>query len=1449
MPDLTANFAFDMRRLPSIYLPVDDASSSRVLDVHLDTYLFDQTYSTGWTIYNGSFTYDANDNIFGTVSSVSIFAGSFRALSTGGFQLNGVLQQSVTGLNKDASIVAGFFGAQNVQGLIAYLFDGADTLTGSNFDDVLDGFAGVDTLFGGGGNDYLYGGSENDTLLGGASTNLADSGVYRLFGDGGNDTLRQVGGVFSGEVFDGGLGTDTLELFQSLTPPQGQFGPQSRYDFHLTTVTSIERVVFGSTAGTQSVAQFGTNQIGTGLSASATLVGSGGNDQVILFAASAGTYTVPSFSLSNWSTPSLGSLQYDAVMLQATGAGNYTLRATQDHAGVQILAGAGGNDTFEGGAGIEFMEGGGGNDTFFGSAGNDRLVGGLGMDIFTFAAGFAGFANGTVQTIDGGEHPDGPTVSVPLQPDLLILPGRANDYTISETATGTTIVDSARGITFNTSGIEQLSFTTGVSNNVTAVSTVLELGRLALDAYNDVGAGRNWHQLSAIELGMLPRSEPDALLQYSMQNGFYTATSDRVGPDSEANALVSVGLINGQRVLSISFRGTDDRGDLLDDFNFLVDDAGFAIHYDQFRPLIEALDAFIGDSDNQISRVIVSGHSLGAAMVQMYLAAPGHPNTATYQGLALATPGPSDSTGDPEYNNILNIVHSDDIVTIGALQPHNGAIITINTPAFRLATAFEHGANLYYADLVDLISHASVAGSPFSTSALGQALAAGTIYVGVDVQVSLSDNDDLTNTTMDTFSGDNFVLGSGADNKISWKDLDATLDNRIIDAGVGLDELRLPGSQADWTWPTTANQHGLLYQGILVGEVWNVERLVFTGSSNSAQAAASGLHSAALQSSFVPVVYLDGTVATAQQALAGAAVLVVDANVDYVMTGTGNIQINGSADDDIIMLEGGNQVVLAGAGDDIINARIAASGAAFAVTGGPGNDLIFGASGTNTIAIFGGLLADYVGKQFADGSLLLVDQRAASPDGGDTLVDVQTLRFADGDISLAAYLAAYVPVVINGTANSDYLSSVDDRSVQLFGLGGGDTLVGSSYADMLNGGSGADQMTGGLGNDSYFADRQDDLVFEDPNGGTDSVTSAASFYLYANIENLTLTGSAGNFGVGNDLANVLTGNAGENLLIAGAGNDEVHGGAARDAIFGQDGADNLFGDGGIDYIVAGTGNDTIDGGANADEIYGQEGDDTIFGGASFDTDIIVGGDGSDTIFGNSGLGDFDFLYGNLGNDTFYVDTPADLVFEQPGEGTDTVYAGINGGGFYLYANIENLILTGNTPFGVGNGLDNSLTGNAIGNYLLGGLGNDTLNGMGGNDVLFGEGGNDTFVFTAGTGGDVIGDFTRGQDKIDISAFGFSFAQAQANFSQVGGNGAINLGNGDFIVLNGVTMSQLTASDFILAPAAVALKVNAPVMELPDSWDNAFGRAFLPDATLYGSDGMLDRMPMHSEILV
>ncbi|WP_460993943.1 calcium-binding protein, partial [Staphylococcus aureus] len=118
-----------------------------------------------------------------------------------------------------------------------------------------------------------------------------------------------------------------------------------------------------------------------------------------------------------------------------------------------------------------------------------------------------------------------------------------------------------------------------------------------------------------------------------------------------------------------------------------------------------------------------------------------------------------------------------------------------------------------------------------------------------------------------------------------------------------------------------------------------------------------------------------------------------------------------------------------------------------------------------------------------------------------------------------------------------------------------------------NGGAGNDQLYGGSGNDNFVVDSQADLVFENGGQGTDNVSASTNHYLYANVENLTLTGTANIFGVGNELANVLTGNAGENLLIAGAGIDTVRGGGARDAIFGESGDDALFGDAGVDYIV------------------------------------------------------------------------------------------------------------------------------------------------------------------------------------------------------------------------------------------------------------------------------------------
>jgi serralysin len=359
---------------------------------------------------------------------------------------------------------------------------------------------------------------------------------------------------------------------------------------------------------------------------------------------------------------------------------------------------------------------------------------------------------------------------------------------------------------------------------------------------------------------------------------------------------------------------------------------------------------------------------------------------------------------------------------------------------------------------------------------------------------------------------------------------------------------------------------------------------------------------------------------------------------------------------------------------------------------------------------------------------------------------------------------------------------------RLIGNTAANRLEGGAGNDTLEGGAGADTLSGGTGDDSYAVDSQADVTFENAGEGSDTVSSTAGCSLYADIETLVLSDGAGDiFGAGNEQANTITGNEGANLIIGLGGGDSVLGNAGNDILHGGDGDDSMEGGAGLDSLIGGAGRDTLAGGEDADVLYGEAGDDHLAGGADDVFDQLVGGEGSDTLDGASGLGEYDYLYGGTGDDVFHVDTPADLVFEFAGEGNDSVFADIAGGGYCLYQEIENLTLLGATPFGVGNALDNRVTGSATANWLFGGAGADTLNGMAGNDVLYGEAGADSFVFERGTGGDAIGDFTSGLDHILLVGLGFtSFGQVQAAFSVVGGSSAINLGQGDLIVLPGVT---------------------------------------------------------------
>ena len=104
-----------------------------------------------------------------------------------------------------------------------------------------------------------------------------------------------------------------------------------------------------------------------------------------------------------------------------------------------------------------------------------------------------------------------------------------------------------------------------------------------------------------------------------------------------------------------------------------------------------------------------------------------------------------------------------------------------------------------------------------------------------------------------------------------------------------------------------------------------------------------------------------------------------------------------------------------------------------------------------------------------------------------------------------------------GTSGNDTLDGLGGDDV-LQGLAGNDTLIGGAGSDLLNGGTGTDTMQGGTGNDTYVVSTGDTIV-EQATQGLDTVQSDVTWTLGANLEALTLTGTANINGTGNGLDN------------------------------------------------------------------------------------------------------------------------------------------------------------------------------------------------------------------------------------------------------------------------------------------------------------------------------------------
>jgi serralysin len=481
-----------------------------------------------------------------------------------------------------------------------------------------------------------------------------------------------------------------------------------------------------------------------------------------------------------------------------------------------------------------------------------------------------------------------------------------------------------------------------------------------------------------------------------------------------------------------------------------------------------------------------------------------------------------------------------------------------------------------------------------------------------------------------------------------------------------------------------------------------------------------------------------------------------------------------------------------------------------------------------------------------------------------TMASAGTLDLRQGQlfsIGGVTYAIAFNTQIENGTGSAfaDTIQGNDlanvlngqDGNDQLFGNGGDDSLSGGNGNDTLDGGNGNDTLIdggggsntlrGGPGSDTYVVDNSAIAIVENPNEGTDTVRSSVSFVLAAaNLENLTLAGSANINGTGNALENFILGNAGDNVIDGGGGLDTLMGGAGNDTYLANNFVvivENLNG-----------GSDTVQSSvsfmlpSNLENL-------TLTGSASIDgsgnslANVIVGNAGDNGFNGGGGL---DTLGGGAGNDTYFVHNAGVVIVENLNEGTDAVQSSVT---VVLAANLENLTLTG--------GANINGTGNSLVNLILGNAGNNSIDGGGGLDTLRGGAGNDTYLVN-NAGVSIVENLNEGIDAVQSSVTVVLAANVEnltltgsANIDGTGnslgnvltGNGGANTlagGAGDDVynIDGSDTVSELSGEgiDTVLIAATYTLGANVENLTLTGS-SNINGTGNASNNVLLGNAGI------------
>jgi Ca2+-binding RTX toxin-like protein/Tol biopolymer transport system component len=299
----------------------------------------------------------------------------------------------------------------------------------------------------------------------------------------------------------------------------------------------------------------------------------------------------------------------------------------------------------------------------------------------------------------------------------------------------------------------------------------------------------------------------------------------------------------------------------------------------------------------------------------------------------------------------------------------------------------------------------------------------------------------------------------------------------------------------------------------------------------------------------------------------GAHVLDGGTGDDVLVSGSGNDDLRGGVGSDtadysdrsvnlVVDLNGGGgeqgetdvfdgvEHAIGGSGNDHLIGTLAAN----VLTGGEGNDTLWGAKGGPAETDVDDL-----------GDILNGGPGADAMSGGPG-IGIDIVSYADRE--------ADVTVTLDGVADDGTEDDLDaDLEVRdnvypdvetLIGGPGDDKFTGSEAHNNFDGGAGADSMSGGDGIDSVTYASRSEPVTVTFDGMADDGEAKEGDNIAEDVE--SAVGGAGD--------DVLTGSSRGNALLGGPGDDELRGGDGDDLLAGQEGLDTYSGDAGNDQVFS-----------------------------------------------------------------------------------------------------------------------------------------------------------------------------------------------------------------------------------------------------------------------------------------